>query len=110
MALGANVFPSSGSNVWQSSGNFHLWHPLQESPATEWEARIDYLYNEGRFTLDEQERRAIYEEYERILLTELPLFYLVHPLAFLAVRDRWSNVYYDTWGALPELEYYYLGP
>ena len=110
VALGANVFPSSGSNVWRSSGNFHLWHPLQESPATEWEARIDYLYNEGRFTLDEQERRAIYEEYQRILLTELPLFYLVHPLAFLAVRDRWSNVYYDTWGALPELEYYYLGP
>lgn len=108
VAIGVNAFPSSGSNIWQSSGNFHLWHPLQESPVTEWEARIDFLYNEGLFTLDEDERRAIYEEYQRILLTELPLFYLVHQFAFLAVRDRWQNVYYDTWGVLPELEYFYL--
>lgn len=100
VGLGANYWPSGGSNVWQSSGNFHLWHPLQEEPATEWEARIDYLYNEGRFTIDQTEQKRIYDEYQRILLTELPLFYIVHPLSFVAVRDRWGNVYYDTLGGL----------
>lgn len=96
VSLGANYWPSSGSNVWQSSGNFHLWNPLQDSPATEWEARIDYLYNEGRFTLDQEEAKEIYDEFQRILLEELPVMYTVHPWSFLAVRDRWQNVRYDT--------------
>lgn len=98
VALGANYWPSGGSNVWQSSGNFHLWHPLQEEPATEWEARVDYLYNEGRFTIDEETAWEIYNEYQQILLTELPLMYIVHPFSFLAIRDKWQNVFYDTLG------------
>ena len=109
VALGVNYWPSSGSNVWQSSGNFHLWHPLQESPATEWEARIDYLYNAGRFTIDPVRRKEIYDEYQRILLTQLPVMYLVHPLSFLAVRDRWDNVYFDTLGGF-QSEYVFLRP
>lgn len=98
--LGANYWPSGGINVWLSSGNFHLWHPLQEEPATEWEARVDYLYNEGRFTVDEEKAKEIYDEYQRILLDQVPLMYIVHPLSFLAVRDRWDNVYYDTLNGL----------
>ncbi len=109
VALGVNYWPSSGSNVWQSSGNFHLWHPLQESPATEWQARIDYLYNAGRFTIDPVRRKEIYDEYQRILLTQLPVMYLVHPLSFLAVRDRWDNVYFDTLGGF-QSEYVFLRP
>ena len=107
VSLGSNYWPSSGSNVWQSSGNFHLWHPLQEEPATEWEARIDYLYNEGRFTLDEDRAREIYDEYQQILLEQLPVIYIVHPWSFLAVRDRWRNVYFDTLGGLKS-EYLFL--
>jgi len=96
VSLGANYWPSGGSNVWQSGGNFHLWNPLQDSPATEWEARIDYLYNEGRFTIDQQEAKGIYDEFQSILLAQLPVMYVVHPWSFLAVRDRWQNVRYDT--------------
>jgi peptide/nickel transport system substrate-binding protein len=98
--LGANYWPESGSNVWQSSGNFHLWHPLQEKPATEWEARIDYLYNAGRFTLDREKAKEIYDEYQKLLLEQLPMMYIVHPLRFLAVRDKWDNVFYDTLNGL----------
>lgn len=100
VALGANYWPSGGSNVWQSSGNFHLWHPLQEEPATEWESRVDELYNEGRFTLGEATRKEIYDEYQQILLEQLPVIYTVHPFSFLAIRDKWANVYYDTLNGL----------
>lgn len=100
VALGANYWPSGGSNVWQSSGNFHIWHPLQKEPATEWEARVDELYNEGRFTLDEGERKEIYDEYQQIILEQLPLIYTVHPFSFLGVRNKWANVYYDTLNGL----------
>jgi len=107
VSLGANYWPSSGSNVWQSSGNFHLWHPLQEEPATEWEARIDYLYNEGRFAKDEERAKEIYDEYQQILLEQLPFIYTVHPMSFQAVRDRWGNVFYDTLRGL-DTTYVYL--
>jgi len=100
-------WPSSGSNVWQSSGNFHLWHPLQEKPATEWEARLDHLYNEGRFTIDQNERRAIYDEYQKIILNQTPVLFIVHPLSFNAVRNKWKNVTYDTLMGL-RTEYLYL--
>lgn len=106
LALGANYWPSGGSNVWQSSGNFHIWHPLQEEPATEWEARVDELYNQIRFTIDETEGKALYAEFQRILLTELPLMYTVHPLSFLAIRDRWQNVYYDTLGGAETVRFF----
>ncbi|MBN2511128.1 MAG: ABC transporter substrate-binding protein [Spirochaetales bacterium] len=108
-ALGANYWPSGGSNVWQSNGNFHLWRPLQETPATEWEARIDYLYNEGRFTLDEKERKVIYDEYQTILLEQLPMIYIVHPMSFFGIRDKWNNVFYDTLDGI-SLNHLYLNP
>lgn len=97
IGLGTNSFPSQGSNVWPSSGNLHLWNPLQEKPATEWEARIDYLYNEGSYTIDREKAKAIWDEYQRIILDECPVIYLVRQKSFAAVRDRWSfeNFYYD---------------
>lgn len=96
--LGANYWPSGGSNLWLSSGNFHLWHPLQESPATEWEERVDKLYNDGLFTLDPVKRKAIYDEYQRLLLEEQPMIYIVYPLSFGAFRHGWGNIFYDNLG------------
>jgi peptide/nickel transport system substrate-binding protein len=94
---GSNIFPTQGSNVWPSDGNLHLWYPLQESPATEWEARVDYLYNEGAYTLDRDRAKTIWNEYQEIILEQCPVIYLLGPRSFTALRSRWdlSNVYYD---------------
>lgn len=97
IGLGSNMFPSQGSNVWPSNGNLHLWYPLQSKPATEWEARIDYLYNEGCFTINHDEAKKIWDEYQEILLEECPVIYLMRSRSFFAIRNKWdlSNVYYD---------------
>ncbi|MFP3088825.1 ABC transporter substrate-binding protein [Treponema sp. TIM-1] len=94
---GSNIFPTQGSNVWPSDGNLHLWYPLQESPATEWEARVDYLYNEGAYTLDRDKARLLWNEYQEIILEQCPVIYLLRPRSFSALLNRWdqSNVYYD---------------
>ncbi|MDR2953033.1 MAG: ABC transporter substrate-binding protein, partial [Treponema sp.] len=98
MALsGSGIFPSQGSNTWPSSGNLHLWNPNQEKPATEWEARVDYLYNEGKFTLDADKAQAIWDEFQSIILEQCPMIYLMRSRGFWAVNNRWdlTNVYYD---------------
>ena len=97
IGLGANMFPSQGSNVWPSGGNLHLWYPLQKQPATDWEARLDYLYNEGSYTNDKAEAKVFWDEFQRIILEQCPVIYLVRPLSFAAVRNKWdlSNVFYD---------------
>ncbi|MCR4741818.1 MAG: ABC transporter substrate-binding protein [Treponema sp.] len=97
IGLGANLFPSQGSNVWPSQGNLHMWYPCQESPATEWEARVDYLYNEGCYTNDYDKAKVYWDEYQQILLEECPVIYLMRSRSFFAIRNKWnlSNVYYD---------------
>ena len=94
---GSNIFPTQGSNVWPSDGNLHLWYPLQESPATEWEARVDYLYNEGAYTIDREQAQILWDEYQEIILEQCPVIYLLRSRTFSVLRDRWdlSNVYYD---------------
>jgi len=100
LSLGSNYWPSGGPNVWLSDGNLHLWNPLQKKPATQWEARLDTLYNKGVSTPDPKKAKVIWDEFQSILLDELPLFYLVHANTFLAVRNKWDNVYFDNLNGL----------
>lgn len=105
IGLGSNLFPTQGSNVWPSYGNLHLWYPLQESPATEWEARVDYLYSKGKYTLDYYDAKKIWDEYQQIFLEQCPVIYLMRSRSFYAIYNKWdlSNVYYDNLnGALTE--------
>ncbi len=94
---GSGIFPSQGSNVWSSDGNMHLWYPLQEEPATPWEARIDQLYNQACCTVDHDQAQPLWDEYQRIILEQCPIIYLVRSRSFYAINNRWdlSNVYYD---------------
>jgi peptide/nickel transport system substrate-binding protein len=111
IGLGANFWPTQGSNVWPSDGNLHLWHPLQKEPSTEWEARVDYLYNEGSFTAEPEKAAVIWDEYQRILLEECPVIYLIRQRTFYAIRNRWdfSNFYFDNLNGA-ETGYLFLKP
>lgn len=97
---GSTIFPTQGSNVWLSAGNLHVWYPLQKTPATDWEKRIDFLYNEASCILDEKKAKPLWDEYQSIILEQCPLIYLVRARSFYAINNRWdlTNVYYDNMG------------
>ncbi len=107
ISVGPNYFPTEGDNVWLSGGNLHLWNPLQAKPATAWEAELDDLYWKGYTTRDPAAAKAIWDRFQRLILDEVPVAYLVYPDSFVAIRDGWANVRVDTIDA-PDLSYVYL--
>jgi len=84
--------PHFGKSVWHSSGNLHLWNPHQDKPATAWEERLDEIYDQGVQELDENKRKILYDESQRIAADELPVIYTVLNMDMYAVRDKFGNL------------------
>lgn len=97
------VEPNNGANVWQPNGRSHRFNqpaqagepPIEGRVISDWEDRIGQLYVEGARTLDEEQRKAIYAESQRLTQEYLPFIYLVNPLSLSAVRDRIQNIKYS---------------
>jgi peptide/nickel transport system substrate-binding protein len=50
--------------------------------------RIDKLLEEGRQTFDQQERKNIYQEFQKILLEECPAIFLKYPTLYTISRNK----------------------
>jgi peptide/nickel transport system substrate-binding protein len=103
---GGGTDPASQINVLVSSSSLHQWFPLQSTPSTEWEARIDTLMNQQMRTLDFALRKKYFDEVQEIWAEELPMICTVAPFAGAAVRADLGNVrpatataYHVTWNA-----------
>ncbi len=92
------VDPASSENLLRSDGDLHVWHPLQQLPATAWEAQIDDLVDQGTRALDRTQRREIYAEIQAILHKQLPMIHLVRPTLFAARRHGVENFHPSPWG------------
>ena len=106
---GGSIFPTQGSNVWVSDGNLHLWNPLQREPATDWERRVDELYHTAKCVVEYEKAKPLWDEYQRIILEQCPVVYLVRSRAFFGLQNRWdmTNFYYDNLNGA-ETSYLYL--
>jgi len=92
VGLTGGVEPHFGQNVWRSSGGLHLWNPHQEKPASAWEARMDAIYDQGAQELDDTKRKALYDEFQRIVADQLPVIYTVLNTDMYAVRNKFGNL------------------
>ena len=92
MGLTGGVEPHFGANVWLSSGPLHFWYPNQEEPYTSWERRIDEIFQRGMQELDINKRKALYDEWQNIIATEVPLIFTVIPESLVAVSNRVKNI------------------
>ncbi len=83
--------PHGAINLWHSSAGLHLWHPNQESPATDWEAEIDALFVSAGQELDHAARVAQYHRVQEIVAENVPLVYTTLPERLTAVRNTFGN-------------------
>lgn len=88
---GGGIDPNGGRNVWHSSGGLHMWWPGQTSPATDWEAELDYIFDEGVKILDEEERIRFYYRYQEIAGEQQPLIYTVVPNSYQVYVPELKN-------------------
>ena len=84
--------PSGGKAIYRSDGFLHVWNPRQKTPATAWEKRIDEIMDAQEVEFDPVRRKALVDEMQNIFSRELPLLFLVTPMSYSGVADRWRNV------------------
>lgn len=103
---GGGIEPQGASNIWRISGASHAFNlgpqpgdpPITGWEVSDWEKQIDSLYIKGVQVLDENKRKEIYYEYQRIASEQLPFIHLVERLNLQAVRDRFQGIQYTALG------------
>jgi peptide/nickel transport system substrate-binding protein len=70
----------------------HQWNPYQKKPATKWEAEVDDIFRKSGQTLDEAKRKELFDQWQEIAASELPLIYTVVPDGLVALRDGFGNI------------------
>jgi len=89
---GGGIDPVSQMNVLKSSEDLHQWFPLQRTPSTDWEARIDALMDAQMRTLDFAQRKKAFDEVQVILAEQAPMLYTISPLTYSAIRSSLGNL------------------
>lgn len=83
--------PSTGQNVWRSSGITHWWNIRQPKPETPQEARIDALMDLMVGTSVLAERQAAWRETQNIVNEQSWFGWLPTQIAKLPVSNRFGN-------------------
>jgi peptide/nickel transport system substrate-binding protein len=86
--LTTDTDPALNLDFWLSSGSAHVWHPSQTSPATPWEQEIDRLMNEITTITDQDRRRTLFGDVQRIMADEVPAICFAFPELWFAMNRR----------------------
>jgi peptide/nickel transport system substrate-binding protein len=101
---GAGVEPDGGRNVWSPKGRLHFFNQFPSSGTLEgwqvadWEAEIGRLYVKGGQELNDDKRKEIYAEAQKLAQAQVPMVFLVNPLSLSAVKNRIQGVEYSALG------------
>ena len=90
--LASDTDPAANLDFWLSSATFHLWHPNQPMPATDWERRIDELFTLQLTVSDMNERLRLFGEVQTLLAENQPVLHFAAPRLSIATSARLVNV------------------
>jgi len=76
-------------DVPKDPDQYPIWHSTQISTniSKYSNPRIDKLLEDGRITIDHEERKKIYLDFQRFLLEDLPAAFLYHPTYYTITRN-----------------------
>jgi len=80
--------PALNLDFWLSSGDNHVWNPIQATPATPWERSIDDLMQRQAAAPTLAERQRLFAEAQRIFGENLPAICVVAPKVTIAMSRR----------------------
>lgn len=100
MGLTGGIEPHFGRNVWHTTGRMHFWNPDQTQPETEWEKRIDEIFDQGVSELDPQKRKILYDEFQYIVSDQLPLIYTILSDRIVAVKNKYNGIKPSAYGGV----------
>jgi peptide/nickel transport system substrate-binding protein len=84
--------PAMSKDLWVSSGGAHFWNPGQKTPATEWEKQIDDLMARQASTIDEGERKRLFNEVQRLFAEHLPMLHFAAQRSYVGASARLVNL------------------
>lgn len=80
--------PAMSLDFWLSSGQSHVWNIAQKTPATDWEREIDQLMLKQAATVDDVERKKLFDQVQQVFAENLPALYFVAPRLYMGVNTR----------------------
>ncbi|SKB14294.1 putative oligopeptide ABC transporter periplasmic oligopeptide-binding protein [Planktothrix sp. PCC 11201] len=103
---GGGIEPHGGYNIWSVNGRLHTFNQgpqpgetgITDWQVADWEQQVDDLFVKASQEFDPKKRKELYGKAQKIVAEELPLLYMVNPLAFEAIRDRVEGVEYTPLG------------
>jgi peptide/nickel transport system substrate-binding protein len=72
--------------------------PIEGRQVADWEAEIGRLYVKGSQELNDEKRKAIYAEAQKLTQAYVPLIFLVNPLSLSAVNNEIEEMKYSALG------------
>ena len=107
LGFGAGVEPNSSANLWLTEGGLHFFNQqpqndmvLTDRKIYDWEQKISDLYVQAAQELDEDKRKALYFETQKLVQENLPFIHLVGQYSMSAVRNKVENVNYTSLGGV----------
>jgi peptide/nickel transport system substrate-binding protein len=100
------IEPNDGANFWSVDGGSHMFNlkpqagkpQITDREVADWEKKIDELYIQAAQELNEDKRRLLYIETQKITQENLPCIYLVNPLSLSAIKNRVKGIDYSPIG------------
>ena len=101
---GSPLEPHDGKNVWTSNGSLHMFNQRPTNYAIDdrldWEKELDSIFEQGALKLYFEERKALYDNYQKIVYNQKPIIYLYSPKRISAIRNHIKNVFPTSLGGL----------